>query len=109
MQPLQELILPSLPPQRRVAIPFSHCHYVHIPAIQHGFMTAQLLIQAFNDQGIPILDVQIQVHPLTYLVRLAFIRGEFSPWAPWEERLAFFLMPPQSGTVVITGLQETIL
>ena len=105
---IQEWLMdPSSPSARTVAIPFSRCHFVHIPAIQHGFVTTALFIQVWDTHERPLLDTFITVHQATYLVRVAFTTGMFVPDAPRDARICFGLLPPQSGTVLITGPVET--
>ena len=91
----------SLQPLRSYREPFSQCNYVRIPAIAHRFYTTQLLLQAYtNASPCQRIEPVFHIDSQTFLVEVIFV---VIWWNPVTNDWLEYLMPPQSGTVVIAS------
>lgn len=87
--------------------PFTHCNWVRIPPIVHGFYTPDLVVMVYDNDPIcrhVIVDMQLTVDRRLFIVECCFRRLCWDPMTQtwWEE-----LLPPQSGVVVITACSWT--
>lgn len=82
---------------------FTHCNFVRIPAIQHGFATEHLYVYVYDREGpdaTQCIPGVVRIWPKTYTVEIIFNGSERDPDTHFFRE---YLLPPQSGIVAIHG------